>query len=162
MFVLMRTLTYATLFVGFLFFYLPARVLAWAGVARPTELNTPQLVGATLAALGAALAIWCVGAFVSIGKGTPAPFDPPRHLVVRGPYQFVRNPMYSGAALIVAGSSLYYRSLALLVYGTAFLFMAHAFVVLYEEPTLRRTFGPEYTAYCARVHRWWPRAGAAH
>ncbi|MFZ1014825.1 MAG: hypothetical protein WAN28_15885 [Terracidiphilus sp.] len=61
----------------------------------------------------------------------------------------------------LAGSSIYYQSLALLVYGAVFLFMAHAFVVLYEEPTLRRNFGPEYMAYCARVHRWWPHAGVA-
>jgi protein-S-isoprenylcysteine O-methyltransferase Ste14 len=94
---------------------------------------------------------------VSIGKGTPAPFDPPRRLVVRGPYRFVRNPMYLGGALTLAGAALFYRSLFLLGYDCIFLLAFSLFVLFYEEPTLRRTFGPDYEAYCHRVARWLPR-----
>ena len=110
-----------------------------------------------LALAGAALALWCILAFAFIGKGTPAPFDPPRRLVVAGPYRYLRNPMYLGAATGLAGASLFYRSLPLLGYTGAFLIVTHLFVVLYEEPTLRRLFGPEYQSYSSSVRRWLPR-----
>ena len=105
---------------------------------------------------GRIIALCCVLAFAVIGKGTPAPFDPPRRLVIRGPYRFVRNPMYLGAAVALAGAALFYQSLALLAFVAVFLLLAHLFVVLYEEPTLRRSFGHQYHAYCEHVHRWWP------
>jgi protein-S-isoprenylcysteine O-methyltransferase Ste14 len=161
MFVLMRAITYAALFIGLVMVYLPSRVLTWAGISRPPVLSAPQIAGIAIASLGAGLALWCIAAFIAIGKGTPAPFDPPRRLVVRGPYRFVRNPMYCGAVLVIAGTALYYQSWALLAFNAVFLLIAHLFVVLYEEPTLRRSFGPEYNAYCDRVRRWWPPARAA-
>ncbi|HUB29761.1 MAG TPA: isoprenylcysteine carboxylmethyltransferase family protein [Terracidiphilus sp.] len=162
MFVLIRTITYASLFIGFVLVYLPARVLGWAGIIRPTLMSWPQIAGLLICALGAVIALWCVGAFAWLGKGTPAPFDPPRCLVIRGPYRFVRNPMYIGAATALAGAALFYQSTSLLAFVFGFLVVTHLFVLLYEEPTLKRTFGPEYVAYCAHVKRWWPRTGAAH
>jgi protein-S-isoprenylcysteine O-methyltransferase Ste14 len=156
MFVLFRTIAYATFFVGFLLIYLPSRVLLWSGIVRPATMQAPQIAGMIVATLGALLALWCVVAFVSIGKGTPAPFDPPRRLVVRGPYRFVRNPMYLGGALTLAGAALFYRSLFLLGYDCFFLLAFSLFVLFYEEPTLRRTFGADYEAYCHRVARWLP------
>jgi protein-S-isoprenylcysteine O-methyltransferase Ste14 len=157
MFVLFRAMAYATLFVGLLLIYLPARVLAWSGILRPAPIGWAQIAGFTLAAAGAAIALWCVAAFVWIGKGTPAPFDPPRRLVMRGPYRWVRNPMYLGAATALAGAALFYQALPLAVFVGLFLLIAHLFVVLYEEPTLRRSFGPEYEAYTHSVRRWLPR-----
>lgn len=155
MFVLLRTITYATFFIGFLLIYLPSRVLLWSGIVRPA-IQAPQIAGIALATAGALLALWCVAAFVHIGKGTPAPFDPPRRLVVRGPYRFVRNPMYIGAALALAGAALFYRSVFLLGYDCIFLLAFSAFVLFYEEPALRRTFGADYDAYCRSVPRWLP------
>ena len=76
---------------------------------------------------------------------------------MRGPYRFVRNPMYLGATLALVGVALFYRSVALLAYAGVFLLLMHAFAVGYEEPTLRRTFGSEYEAYRATVPRWVPR-----
>lgn len=160
MFVLARTITYATLFIAFVLVYLPARVLAWAGVSRPTGQGAALMAGLAIAALGAALALWCVFTFAFVGRGTPAPFDPPRLLVERGPYRLLRNPMYAGATLALAGAALVYRSLALLAFCAGFLAACHAFVLLYEEPALRRRFGAAYTAYCARVRRWGPRLRA--
>jgi len=93
---------------------------------------------------------------VFIGKGTPAPFDPPRKLVIRGPYRFVRNPMYIGAGMTLAGAALFYESLSIFIYTCLFFLITHLFVVLYEEPTLRRTFGDEYETYFHRVRRWMP------
>ena len=151
-----RAITYATLFVAFLLLYLPSRVLLWSGIVRPATMQAPQIAGIVIASIGAAIALWCIVTFVRIGKGTPAPFDPPRRLVVHGPYRFVRNPMYIGAALALVGAALFYRSLFLLAYGCLFLLAACLFVLFYEEPALRRTFGPDYEAYCHRVSRWWP------
>jgi protein-S-isoprenylcysteine O-methyltransferase Ste14 len=157
----LRTLVYATLFIGFLLVYLPARVLARTGIHRPPGFGAPQLAGAVVCALGAALALWCLVTFIRIGKGTPAPFDAPRRLVIRGPYRFVRNPMYEGAALALAGAALFYRSAWLLAYAAGFLLVFHLFVVLYEEPTLDRRFGADYEEYRRTVRRWWPRRAAA-
>jgi protein-S-isoprenylcysteine O-methyltransferase Ste14 len=158
MFVFARTVTYAALFIGFVLVYLPSRVLLWSGIVRPAVIAKPQVVGMIIGAVGAAVALWCILTFATIGRGTPAPFDPPRRLVIRGPYRFVRNPMYIGAGLALASAGLFYESLALLGYAGVFFLAAHAFVVLYEEPTLRRTFGQEYEAYCQQVGRWSPRA----
>jgi protein-S-isoprenylcysteine O-methyltransferase Ste14 len=158
MFVIFRAITYATLFIGFPLIYLPARLLASAGIIRPPAIAAPQIAGIILGSSGAALALWCIFTFATIGKGTPAPFDPPRKLVIRGPYRFVRNPMYIGAALALAGAALFYKSAPLLAYAAAFLVVCHLFVLAYEEPTLHRTFGPDYEAYCQRVRRWWPAA----
>jgi len=160
MFVLIRTITYASLFIGFVLVYLPAQLLAWSGIARPTVMGWLQIVGLLICTVGAVIALSCVFTFAFIGKGTPAPFDPPRRLVVRGPYRFVRNPMYIGAAIAVAGAALFYRSLALAAFVAGFLLVTHLFVLLYEEPVLRRAFGPEYQAYCTRVHRWRPTSHA--
>jgi len=88
---LMRVVTYASLFIGLVLVFLPARLLLWAGVAPPQSLGVFQIGGIALAVGGAGLALWCVGTFVRVGRGTPAPFDPPRRLVVAGPYRFVRN-----------------------------------------------------------------------
>jgi protein-S-isoprenylcysteine O-methyltransferase Ste14 len=157
MFVALRAVTYAAVFIGFVLVYLPARFLSWSGIVRPAVIGAPQVAGMIMVTIGTAIALWCVFTFVFIGKGTPAPFDPPRKLVIRGPYRFVRNPMYIGAGMTLAGAALYYESLSVLIYACVFLLITHLFVVLYEEPTLRRTFGAEYQAYCRRVRRWRPR-----
>jgi protein-S-isoprenylcysteine O-methyltransferase Ste14 len=156
-FLIARAVTYSTLFIGFLLLFLPSRVLAWSGIVQPPAIGARQITGVLLGASGATLALWCIVAFVFVGRGTPAPFDPPRRLVVRGPYRFVRNPMYSGAGLALAGAALFYQSMALFTYGAAFLLATHVFVIAYEEPTLRRTFDGEYRAYCRQVPRWLPR-----
>jgi protein-S-isoprenylcysteine O-methyltransferase Ste14 len=137
--------------------FLPAQLLSWSGITRPPATGPAQIAGLIVGAAGAALALWCVFTFAFVGKGTPAPFDPPRRLVARGPYRVVRNPMYVGAGLALAAAALFYQSLSLLCFAGLFLLVTHLFVVWYEEPTLRRTFGDEYAAYCSRVRRWWPR-----
>lgn len=158
MLVVMRAVTYSALFVGFFLVFLPRRILV--AVARPPEVGVEQVMGAVLTGAGGLLALWCIGTFVSLGKGTPAPFDPPRRLVVRGPYGLVRNPMYLGATLALAGAALFYGSVGLAGYAAGFVLVAHMFVVLYEEPALRSTFGQEYEAYCRIVRRWVPRVSS--
>lgn len=119
--------------------------------------HLPQIVGLIVVIGGAALALWCVLIFAFIGHGTPLPFEPPRRLVVRGPYRLVRNPMAIGVALVIIGAGLYYQSVGWLVFAGLFIVVIHMMVVWYEEPTLRRMFGEEYQAYSRRVGRWWPR-----
>ena len=159
MFILVRAITYSALFMGIVLVFLPARLLSFAGIARPEVLEARHIIGAIITVGGVALVLWCVLTFAIVGKGTAAPFDPPRRLVVRGPYTVVRNPIYIGAGLALVGASLFYGSLALLGYTAVFFLVSHLFVILYEEPTLRRTFGTEYEEYCREVGRWLPRTG---
>ena len=149
------------LFIGFLLLFVPARLLSSVGVGAPPPFGVVQGIGVALTVAGVVLALSCVLTFVRIGKGTPAPFDPPRRLVNRGPYSFLRNPMYVGAGAALAGAALYYRSLPLFAYAAAFMLAAHLFVVAYEEPVLRAKFGDDYAAYCRRVARWLPHARAS-
>jgi protein-S-isoprenylcysteine O-methyltransferase Ste14 len=150
MIVLIRALTYGSILVGLALLFVPA-----PGIARPAT-GVLQVIGMVVGGAGAALALWCVFVFAFIGKGTPVPFDPPRRLVVRGPYRFVRNPMAIGVGLVLAGATFFYQSWLLLGYTALFALIIYLLVVLYEEPTLRRTFGAEYEVYIERVGRWWP------
>ncbi len=156
MLVLVRTIVYASLFIALVLIYLPAQLLSWSGIVQPASFGTPQIISMVFGAIGAIIALWCVFTFAFIGRGTPAPFDPPRRLVIRGPYRFVRNPMYLGAGLALASVALFYKSWPILGYTVVFFFATHFFVLLYEEPTLRKTFGQEYDKYCRQVKRWWP------
>ena len=96
--------------------------------------------------------------FVREGRGTPAPVAPPEHLVTRGPYRWVRNPMYLAVLALIAGQALLFASGLLLAYGVVVALAVHTFVVGYEEPTLRQKFGASYDVYAAEVPRWVPRA----
>lgn len=154
--VFFRAITYAALFIGLVLIYVPVSILSWSGIDRPAAIEVQQVAGMMIATAGAAIALWCIFTFASFGRGTPAPFDPPRRLVIQGPYRFVRNPMYIGAGLALAGASFFYESLSLWGYTGIFILICHLFVVLYEEPMLRRTFGQEYELYCHQVRRWLP------
>jgi protein-S-isoprenylcysteine O-methyltransferase Ste14 len=100
------------------------------------------------------LVLWTAGLFAVQGRGTPLPLDPPRTLVVAGPYRYVRNPMYVGALLALLGYAAWFQSAWLLGYAGAVALAFHAFVVLYEEPHLGRVFGEAYRRYCEAVPRW--------
>jgi protein-S-isoprenylcysteine O-methyltransferase Ste14 len=95
--------------------------------------------------------------FVVEGRGTPAPIDAPRELVVRGIYRHVRNPMYVGLWTVLLGEALVFRSIGVLIWALIFAVVAVTFVRLYEEPTLRRRFGAPYENYHRGVPRWRPR-----
>ena len=113
--------------------------------------------GALLLALGAAIYAWCVWDFATFGRGTPAPIDAPKRLVVRGLYRWTRNPMYVGVLCVIFGWAALYGAPRIAAYGAAVWLLFHLFVRLYEEPTLRGTFPGEYEEYCGRVGRWLPR-----
>jgi protein-S-isoprenylcysteine O-methyltransferase Ste14 len=113
--------------------------------------------GVFLIALAAPVLLESFARFAWEGLGTPAPVLPTKNLVVRGFYRYVRNPMYVAVASIIVGQGLLLGSGSLLVYA-AFVWAAFlGFVLSYEEPKLRKTYGSEYEAYCAKVPRWIPR-----
>lgn len=134
--------------------------LPYAIVTRSGALSDVHPVRALLAApffvCGAAIYFWCLWNFAVVGRGTPAPIDPPKQLVVRGPYRYVRNPMYVGVLLVIAGWAVLAQSAAMLGYGAAIAVILHLFVVLAEERILRRQFGDAYETYCGAVRRWLP------
>ncbi len=115
------------------------------------------LIGVLPIAMGAASYLWCAWDFASVGRGTPAPIDPPKVLVARGLYRVVRNPMYVSVLLILLGESVLFASTSLLAYALLAWLAFHLFVVVYEEPTLRQKFGTSYENYCRMVPRWVPR-----
>lgn len=105
-------------------------------------------------AAGVIVLLWCVRDFHVAGKGTLAPWDPPRHLVRVGLYRYSRNPMYVGVLLILIGWTAGFRTRSLVVYTIVVAILFHLRVLLYEEPWLARTFPGEWPGYKARVPRW--------
>ena len=95
--------------------------------------------------------------FAVQGVGTPAPVFPTRHLVVTGLYRYVRNPMYVAVVSTILGQGLILGNVTLLEYGGLVWLLFHLFVLVYEEPTLRASFGSEYKLFCTEVPRWIPR-----
>jgi protein-S-isoprenylcysteine O-methyltransferase Ste14 len=115
------------------------------------------LAGAVIVAAGVAILLLTVRDFLVIGRGTLAPWDPPRKLVAVGLYRYVRNPMYVGATLMMAGAALCTGSPLAALYATIVAAIFHLRVVLYEEPVLARQFPEDWPAYSSRVSRWIPR-----
>jgi protein-S-isoprenylcysteine O-methyltransferase Ste14 len=133
-----------------------ANHLAWTTPTSPTDV---ALVagGGVLLTIGLLLFAWSLTGFVTQGKGTLAPWDPPRRFVVTGPYRFVRNPMISGVVLILLGESALLRSGPHFTWALLF-FAGNALQIpLMEEPVLRQRFGASYDEYCRHVGRLIPR-----
>jgi len=116
-----------------------------------------QASGLGLLLVGLALFIASLRRFATEGRGTLAPWDPPRELVVRGPYRFGRNPMISGVLLVLVGEGLVLRSRAHLLWAGLFLAINALYIPLLEEPMLERRFGERYREYCRHVPRLVPR-----
>ena len=136
--------------------WLPWRLLAGDGGAPASV----AWVAVPVIAAGAALYFWCAWNFAAVGGGTPGPWDAPRRLVARGPYRWVRNPIYLGALLVVLGEAWLFASPRLLAYAGVMAVCFHLFVTGYEERTLARRFGRAYLEYRRAVPRWIPRRPA--
>jgi protein-S-isoprenylcysteine O-methyltransferase Ste14 len=109
------------------------------------------------AGVGLGLAVWTVRLFVKFGNGTPAPWDPPKKLVIRGPYRHVRNPMITGALLILLAETLLFQSWPLSIWMVVFFIGNTIYFRFIEEKGLEKRFGDDYRKYKARVPRWIPR-----
>lgn len=105
---------------------------------------------------GGAIYLWCVWDFAAFGRGTPAPIDAPKKLVMRGLYRYTRNPMYLGVITVILGWAVLYQVVSLALYAAVLAGFFHLFVILYEEPQLTELFGAEYAAYRNTVNRWLP------
>ena len=154
-----RTLIFTIFVPGFWTIMMPYWLLPRG--TRP-NLRGAGAAGWLLIAAGIALYFACAfWGFALRGKGTPLPIDPPKKLVVEGPYGLVRNPMYWSVASVMLGEAAVFHSVALAELAVAFFAGVNVFVLLYEEPALRRKFGAEYEEYCRRVPRWLPRIKSA-
>jgi len=130
-----------------------AHAIASLGPARTAA-------GALLAAAGLAMVVWTVALFIRVGRGTLAPWDPTRRLVVRGPYTRVRNPMISGVLAVIVGEAIAFGTRSLWTWAALFLIINHVYFVLSEERGLAQRFGAEYDEYKRNVPRWLPRLTA--
>jgi len=152
-FTILRGLVYSA---GFIWLW------AWLALqARSFDAQIPvtlpawlRPLGFVVVAAGLLVAGACIATFVTRGRGTPAPFDPPREFVASGPYRYVRNPMYVGAGAALLGAGVAYSSPAIVLLSLVFLLIMHLFVVLYEEAALADRFGASYRQYTSSVHRW--------
>ena len=142
---------------GFLAGFLPWWITGWVMQTPFAGYGAVRVLGAILIIVGLPVLLDSFRRFALEGLGTPAPLAPTRHLVLRGFFRYVRNPIYVAVTLLILGQALLFASLSLAVYAALLAFAFHAFVLAYEEPTLRRTFGADYEAYCAGVRRWLPR-----
>jgi len=153
--VALRAVVWALLFAGTVAVYIPWRYFGVSFV-RIRLASLSGVAGLILVAAGVTLMLTCVGEFVARGRGTPAPMDAPRELVVRGPYRVVRNPMYVGMVLTLLGELVFEWSRGFALYIGGWYAIINLVVILYEEPTLRRKFGASYERYVSEVGRWWP------
>ena len=156
---LLRTCLFGAVFLLLVLVLLPN----WFGVtASDGHWSGWRLAGLLPLVVGAAIVLWCAFAFSWYATGTPAPFDPPRKLVVQGLYRYCRNPMYWGLALLLVGEFMIWaqRLREALIFLAVIALCVNLFVLFFEEPTLRRKFGAAYDAYCRAVPRWWWRMRA--
>jgi protein-S-isoprenylcysteine O-methyltransferase Ste14 len=154
-FTALRALAYGTAFVGLWVWialgirtydqHLPILLPVWTGI-----------LGIILVSVGGTLALLCLSMFVVRGKGTGAPFDPPREFVAFGSYRYVRNPMYIGGWVMFVGLGLYEQSISILLFSLIWLVLVHLFVLFVEEPGLEERFGDSYREYRKSVNRWIP------
>jgi len=149
---LLRTLLFTVIVPGTVTIYVPLLLMA---PEFPAAWGVAQWAALVPLAFGFAMYCRCAWDFATRGLGTPAPIDPPRKLVMSGPYRHSRNPMYVGVLSILFGEALFLVSLRHAVYASVVFLMFQSFIVLYEEPHLRRQFGEAYIRYCAAVPRWY-------
>jgi protein-S-isoprenylcysteine O-methyltransferase Ste14 len=154
-----KTLIFTVLVPGTIAVLLPYRLATWPTARASLPLGSIRYVGLVLIVAGALIYLWCAWDFAFAGKGTPAPIDPPKELVVRGLYRHVRNPMYIGVLSLVLGQAMWFEAVTLFAYAGLVFLLFSAFVFFYEEPALKRKFGDSYKRYCEAVPRWLPRLG---
>jgi protein-S-isoprenylcysteine O-methyltransferase Ste14 len=136
------------------FLMLPAVVAGVVPLALRPAAPPAQPAGFALIGLGAVLLLWCVRDFYVLGKGTLAPWDPPRALVITGLYRYTRNPMYVAVLTTLTGWAVAYWSMSLTIYAIGIAVAFHLRVVYGEEPWLARTHGDAWQRYASSVPRW--------
>ncbi|MCI0488427.1 MAG: isoprenylcysteine carboxylmethyltransferase family protein [Blastocatellia bacterium] len=153
----LKTFLFTLVAPGTVTFLVPYFILSSRVKFLPVALGIFKFFGLLPISLGAAIYLWCAWNFISKGKGTPAPWDPPTRLVVADLYRVVRNPMYLGIAIIILGEALFFESIGMLIYAMLLPVAFHLRVIYFEEPTLKKLFGDSYNRYCEEVNRWMPK-----
>ncbi len=156
------SLLFLALAPGTVIVVVPFWISGWRMRPPLLGVEASRLAGAALVVAAMAMLLDSFARFALRGQGTPAPILPTRHLVVSGLYRHVRNPMYVAVVSAIVGQGLFLGDVGVLAYGALLWLLFHAFVLGYEEPTLRRTFGEEYEAFVANVPRWIPRLRPWH
>ena len=152
---LLRNLLFTLLQPGVVVVLLPYLILTSRGdELLPANWSITHFAGTALIIAGGVIMVTCILRFITEGKGTISPLDPTKKLIVRGLYRYSRNPMYVGVMLILTGETLFWWSPALALYAAVVFIAFNLFILLHEEPRLRRVFGPEYESYMRQVRRW--------
>jgi protein-S-isoprenylcysteine O-methyltransferase Ste14 len=137
--------------------FIPLWVTQWEFRPAFFGVDPIRILGGLLIVAGVPGILDSFARFALEGLGTPAPIAPARKLVVTGLYRYVRNPIYVALVAVILGQALLFGDGRLLWYGALLWLFFHVFVVIYEEPTLEQTFGPEYERFRTNVPRWIPR-----
>jgi protein-S-isoprenylcysteine O-methyltransferase Ste14 len=139
---------------GWIAVYLPAWITRWQ---VPQEASGWRVLGVFLIAVGLVPLGESIVRFIRVGRGTLSPTHPTERLVVSGLYRYVRNPMYVGVLMLIAGQALLFWNRTLWAYLGYVAVGFQLFVLAYEEPTLRGRYGADYEEFCRNVRRWVPR-----
>lgn len=150
----LKSLLYLVFEAGVFALYIPLRILR-GGPHLETGILSFLAIPLWLA--GSVIILRCFWDFALRGRGTPVPTDPPKALVITGFYRYTRNPIYVGVMMIFLGHFLWFGYWSLLIYAVLSFIGVHFFIILYEEPTLKKKFGAAYEEYCRNVPRWIPR-----
>jgi len=154
--VLLKTFIFTILVPCTVIIYIPYLLLSSPSAPPPMQIGPFRYLGTIPILIGTLIYLRCVLDFAFEGRGTPAPTDPPKELVAKGLYRYVRNPMYVGVLSVLLGEAILFASRALFILTAVVFLCFHLFVLLYEEPTLRQKFGESYQKYCESVPRWIP------
>ena len=152
----LKSVFFTLLLPGTVTILLPYFIVGRAAVTLDTAWELQQYLGLLLVIGGAAVLVWSIVDFAVHGRGTLAPVDPPKELVVNGPYRYVRNPMYVGVLTVLLGEASFFGSTSLLWYTVLVLAVFVAVILGYEEPRLQEQFGESYARYAGSVRRWIP------
>lgn len=152
----LKTIFFLIVAPGITLFFIPFKIIT-SPINIEFEMSAIRFMAPLFWGIGTCISLWCVWDFFSKGKGTPAPIDPPKNLVIVGPYKYIRNPMYVGILLILLGHISWFESFSLIVYFFTLSVLFHSFVIFYEEPRLTKVFGKSYKSYIQQVPRWFPR-----
>jgi protein-S-isoprenylcysteine O-methyltransferase Ste14 len=149
----LRSLLFLLIAPGMVAGYIP---LALVGKGPQLKTGLFAYLAFPLWVTGGVILLWSFWNFLAQGRGTPAPADPPKELVAVGFYRYVRNPMYVAVLAVILGHFVWFGYWTLLIYALVVFVAFHAFVIYYEEPTLKEKFGAAYEDYLRKVPRWIP------
>jgi protein-S-isoprenylcysteine O-methyltransferase Ste14 len=150
----LKTLLFLFVVPGTVLFLAPLRLARQTSSRWKLSFGSGRIFALVPWLAGSILFLWSFWNFARIGRGTPHPADPPKELVIQGPYCLTRNPQYVGGVLVLLGHFLWTGAVSLLAYTAAVAAAFNSFVKYYEEPTLERKFGESYRHYRRQVPRW--------